>query len=95
MTHAYAVGHISIKDEEKWGEYCSHIPATLAPWGGELVFRGKLAAVFSGEHKHTDTVVLRFASIEALKAWHDSPEYQSLVPLRQVAAEVDLLSYEA
>jgi len=94
MTSAYIIGHITIKDEKKWVEYRNSIPATLDPWGGELVFRGKLTEVFSGNHKHTDTVVIRFPNLKALNDWHSSPQYQSLVPLRQAAADVDLLSYE-
>ena len=94
MTNAYAIGHITIKDESKWVEYRDKVPATLKPWGGELVFRGKLSSVLCGDHKHTDTVVIRFPDLEALRHWHASPQYQSLVPLRQEAAQVDLLSYE-
>jgi len=94
MTNAYAIGHITIKDEKKWVEYRDKVPATLEPWGGELVFRGKLSSVLFGDHKHTDTVVLRFPSLKALNDWHSSQQYQSLIPLRQAAANVDLLSYE-
>ena len=94
MTSAYAIGHITIKDETKWLEYRGKVAATLEPWGGELVFRGKLSSVLSGSHRHTDTVVIRFPSLQALNGWHASPLYQALVPLRQEAAEVDLLAYE-
>ena len=34
---AYVIGHITVKDEAKWAEYRSQVPATLAPWGAELV----------------------------------------------------------
>ena len=94
MTNAYVIGHITVKDESKWMEYRSKVPATLEPWGGELVFRSKLSSVLSGNHKHTDTVVISFPSLYALVSWHSSPQYQALVPLRQEAADIDLLSYE-
>lgn len=83
-----------MKDEEKWVEYRNKVPATLEPWGGELVFRGKLSSVLAGNHKHCDTVVLCFPNLTALDDWHCSPQYQSLAGLRQEAADVDLLSYE-
>ena len=95
MTQAYAVGHITIKNENKWMEYRNKVSATLEPWGGEIVFRGKLSSVLSGDHKHTDIVVISFPSLKALNDWHSSPRYQEIVPLRQMAANVDLLSYEA
>lgn len=94
MANAYAIGHITINDEQKWAEYRSKLPATLEPWGAELMFRGKLFSVLSGNHEHMDTVVIRFPDMQALNGWHDSPEYQSLIPLRQEAADVDLLAYE-
>ena len=92
---AYVIGHISIKDPEKWAAYRSQVPATLAPWNAELVFRGKRMAVFSGEHPHTDTVVLRFADADSARAWFASLAYQALIPLREQAADVVLISYEA
>lgn len=91
---AYVIGHITVKDAEKWAEYRSQVPATLAPWGAELLLRGRLTAVLAGEHAHTDTVVIRFPDRQAAADWHSSPAYQALIPLRRQAADVDLLSYE-
>jgi uncharacterized protein (DUF1330 family) len=92
---AYAIGHITVKDPDKWAQYCSRVPATLAGWGGELVFRGNRIAVLGGEHPHTDTVVVRFPDAEALNAWFHSPAYQALIPLREHAADVVLIAYES
>ena len=94
MANAYVIGHITVKDANKWDVYRSRVPATLAPWGAELVFRGKGATVLAGEHAHSDVVVIRFPSPEAANGWHSSAAYQALVPLRQQAAEVVLLAYE-
>lgn len=95
MNAAYIIGHITIKDPVKWAEYRNKVPATLAPWGAEMIFRGKLCSVLSGIHKHVDTVVIRFPDLNMLNSWYASAEYQSLIPLRQDAAEMELLSYEA
>jgi uncharacterized protein (DUF1330 family) len=92
---AYVIGHISVKDAEKWAEYKSRVPATLVPCGGELVLRGQRKAVLGGEHHHTDTVIIRFADIEAVDEWFHSDAYQQLILLRTQAAEVDLISYES
>jgi uncharacterized protein (DUF1330 family) len=92
---AYIIGHISIKDAAKWAEYCNRVPAAIAAWNGELVFRGKRIAVLSGGHPHTDTVVVRFPDAAAVAGWHDSPAYQALIPLREAAADVTLISYDA
>jgi uncharacterized protein (DUF1330 family) len=94
MNAAYLVGHIRIKDAEKWDQYRSQVPATLAPWGAELTFRAKQVAAFSGEHSYTDIVVIRFPNKEAVHNWHYSAAYQALIRLREEAAEAVLLSYD-
>ncbi|MBS0337945.1 MAG: DUF1330 domain-containing protein [Proteobacteria bacterium] len=95
MSSAYVVGNIKVKDPAKWAEYRSKVPETLAPWGAELLFRGKQAAVFSGESPHPEIVVVRFPSVTAANDWFSSPAYQAIIPLREQAADVVLLSYEA
>lgn len=87
------IGHITVKDEEKWAQYRAQVPATLAPWGAELLFRGQLAEVLDGQHRHTDTVVIRFPDRAAADGWHHSPAYQALIPLRRQAADLDLLTF--
>lgn len=94
MSHAYVVGHITVKNPDKWAEYRSQVPSTLAPWGAELVFRGKQIAALAGENPHPDIVVIRFPNAAAVNGWYSSPAYQSLIALRQQAAEMVLLSYE-
>ena len=94
MKNAFLIGHITVKNQEKWAEYRNNVPATLEPYGAELIFRGKLSSVLSGRHAHTDTVVIRFPSLKSLNSWYLSKEYQSLIPLRQEATELELLSFE-
>ena len=78
---AYLIGHITVKDPQKWQRYRERVPATLAAWGAAVVLRGRRVAVLSGEHAHTDTVVIRFAD--------------ALIPLREEAAEMVLVCYES
>ena len=94
MSDAYLVGHITVKDNEKWDEYRSQVPATLTPWGAELVFRGKQVETLAGENPHSDIVVIRFPNTAAITGWHSSPAYQALIPIREQAADMVLLAYE-
>jgi uncharacterized protein (DUF1330 family) len=89
----FVIGHITVKDAAKWAEYRKQVPATLAPWQAELVFRGETLAVLGGQHRHSDTVVIRFPNAEAATGWFNSAAYQALIPLRMAAAEVDLISF--
>ena len=95
MRHAYVVGQMTVKNETKWAEYRGQVLATLMPFGGELVFRGKQARALSGDCPHADIVVIRFASLADADGWHNSAAYQALIPLRQEAADVVLTTYEA
>ena len=94
MSQGYVVGHITVKDADKWAEYRGKVPDTLAPWGAELLLRGRRVASFSGESPHTDIVVIRFPSAAAASGWFASPAYQALIPLREQAAVALLLAYE-
>ena len=90
---AFAIGHITVRHAREWADYCSLVPSTLLPWGGSVVVRGQRLAVFNGEHPHTDTVVLRFPDAASALAWHASPAYQALIPLRDAAADVVLVAF--
>jgi uncharacterized protein (DUF1330 family) len=90
---AYVIGNISVRDPAKWAEYRRLVPATLAPWGAELLMRAGDAVVLGGTHRHTDVVVIRFPDRAAVAGWYDSAAYQALIPLRQEAADIDLVSY--
>jgi uncharacterized protein (DUF1330 family) len=92
---AYVIGHITVKDPDKWQRYRERVPATLAAWGGEVVLRGRRVAVLSGDHAHADTVVIRFPDANAASAWYGSTEYQALIPLREEAASMVLICYES
>ena len=92
---AYVIGHITVKDPEKWQRYRERVPATLAAWGGEVVLRGRRVAVLSGDHAHADTVVIRFPDANAASGWYGSTEYQALIPLREEAASMVLICYES
>ncbi|MDP2879884.1 MAG: DUF1330 domain-containing protein [Sulfuricella sp.] len=73
MSTAYVIGHLTVKNAEKWAEYRNQVPATLAPWGAELILRGKRVATLAGEHPYSDIVVIHYPDKEAVNSWHSSP----------------------
>lgn len=93
FTHAFAVGQVTIKDQQRWQEYKSALSKTLVIYDGEVTFRGKVDEVLAGKQTHTDVVLVKFTSIDALKAWFYSKEYQAIIPLRDSSADVTLTSY--
>ena len=95
MPSAYIVGHIRVKDPRKWAEYRSKVPATFASWNAELVFRGRQGPALAGANPYPEIVVTRFPDRAAIDGWFNSPAYQALIPIREQAAEIVLLTYEA
>ena len=94
MSGAYLIGHIRVQDPEAWARYRAQVPATLAPWGAELVFRGTRTETFAGDDGPPDLVIIRFPDAAAARGWHGSAAYQALIPLRRQAAEMGLTLYE-
>jgi uncharacterized protein (DUF1330 family) len=91
---AYCVGWIRVKDATAWEWYRSRVGTTIVQYGGEVLFRGNLPQVFSGAIDHDSVVALQFENPDAAKRWHDSPEYQALIPVRDRGADVTLILYE-
>lgn len=94
MSEAYVVGHITVKNPDMWAEYRGKALASMAEWKAELVFRGKQSEPLAGQLPYEDVVVIRFPNLAAVSSWYASAAYQALIPLRDQAADIVLLSYE-
>ena len=92
---AFFIATIKIKNAEKFQEYGSKVPATIAAFGGELVTRGQVKNVLAGNANNQVGAVVSFPDMEALQGWYDSADYQALIPLREEAAEAMIVAYEA
>jgi len=92
---AYLVGQIKVKDENLWQEYVAGVKESLAPFDAEVVFRGKRAKVLAGQHDKDLVVVIEFSNLSTLDDWFNSEKYQSLISLRDKAANVIITSYQA
>jgi uncharacterized protein (DUF1330 family) len=92
---AYLVGTIRVSDPVQWERYVERVGATFSPFGGRVLFRGTPANALSGDAHGDRIVVVEFADVASARRWHDSPEYQSLIALRDAAADVVLTIYEA
>lgn len=91
---AYLVGHITVKDNGLWQEYVAGVKESLAPFEAKIVFRGQLLQVLAGQHEHDLVVVIQFLDQATLENWYGSEKYQSLIPLRDKAADVVITAYK-
>ena len=90
---AFLVFHGTINDADKFGVYAQGVPPTLQPFGGELFLRGKANRVLAGTHPKKIVAVLQFPDLEKAEGWYESAAYQALIPTRDEAADMTVISY--
>jgi len=91
---AYLVGHITVRAPDLWQVYITGVQKSLIPYAADVVFRGQRAAVLAGEHSYEQCVVIKFSDQDSLQKWYNSDTYQALIPTRDKAAEVVIISYD-
>ncbi len=88
-------GTVQVKDPAKLSVYVSKVGATLVPYGGKMLARGKVVKKFSGDVKHQIEAILEFPSPEEATGWYESEAYQALIPNRDEAATVTLVMLDS
>lgn len=91
---AFLIFHSAVKDPEKFQVYAQAVPATLKSFGGTLMAKGKSARVLSGKHNHSTVGILQFSDLTQAHGWYESDAYQALIPNRNEAADMTVISYE-
>lgn len=90
---AFIVVNFTVKDPEKFQAYSKGAEASLAPFGGKIVRRGKAAGSLAGEATHQAVGIVEFPDLDAISAWHASEAYQKLIPLRTSGADLTITTY--
>jgi len=92
---ALMIARVSVKDPDKFQDYVSKAGPTMAEFGGETMFRGKIDKYLTGDApKHEITAIFKFPSVEKVEEWYASDAYQALIPSRDEAADFQFISYE-
>lgn len=89
---AYAIGHITITDPEKYKNYEAGFFAALAPFNGSIVAVDDAPVVLEGEAPNARVVVLSFPDHETLNAWYNSDAYQAIASIRHEAADSKIIT---
>ena len=77
----YLIANYKITNPEGYQAYPAAVRPTILAHGGEILVAGPGSAPIEGNPDPV-TVVLKFPSMDALRGWYDSPEYQEIVHLR-------------
>ena len=84
---AYFIAQYVVNDPKLYREYQAVAGPTIQAAGGELVAFDVAAETIEGTPPGPQTVIVRFESTDAAKAWYKSAEYQAVVGKRLAATK--------
>ncbi len=84
---AYFIAQYVVKNPDLYREYQAGAGPTIQASGAELVSFDVGAETIEGAPPGPQTVIIKFDSTEAAKAWYNSEEYQAVVGKRLEATE--------
>jgi uncharacterized protein (DUF1330 family) len=94
LVAAYLVLDITITDPELYPEYERAARPTVQAHGGKIVIRAVNGETVEGDANIARLVVVEFESMEILKRWYYSPEYQAAVDIRRNASTGNVIMME-
>jgi len=94
MTSAYIIANVTVTNPGQYEEYKKWSSAAMKAHGAEVCVRGGKVEVIEGDWAPERLVILKFASVEAAKAFDASPEYGKARAARQGAAIMRMIVVE-
>ena len=84
---AYFIVQCVVNDPKLYREYQAAAAPTIQASGGEVVAFDVAAEMIEGMPPGSQTVIVKFESTAAAKAWYESPAYQAVVGKRLTATK--------
>lgn len=94
MPSAYILANVTVTNPEQYEEYRKLSTIAMKAHGAEPCVRGGAVQVLEGDWTPNRVVILKFPSVEAARAFYDSPEYQAAKSARQGAAVMRMVLVE-
>lgn len=91
---AYLVAQVRIRDPETYKAYTARSLATIEKHGGRILARGGATEILEGDPSERRVVIIEFASMEAARAWYDSPDYQRARVIRAPISEAQFVTVQ-
>ncbi len=91
---AYAIVRVRVTDPEQYQKYMALSPGAIEAHGGRFIARGGATEILEGEPDDQRVVLVEFPSMEAARAFYDSPQYREAREVRAGAAEMHMLIVE-
>ena len=90
----YLIANITVTDPERFEHYRSKVPAVIGKYGGRYLVRGGTMDTVEGDLGLDRVVVLEFDSLEQVRRFYESPEYQEIVQDRIAATKSNVVLVE-
>ena len=78
---AYVIVELEVTEPEEYAAYGKLAEASVARHRGRFIVRGGECEVIEGEWSPR-MVVLEFESLDAVRSWYHSEDYQACLPMR-------------
>jgi len=82
----YLLIEINVQDHELYAEYTAQVLPLVERYGGRYLIRGGEVFPVSGNWRPERLVLVQFETMDLVQDFLTSPEYQTLIPLRQRAS---------
>jgi len=82
----YVIVEATVRDKEALGRYGPQAIASIRQSGGEVLAFGPWELIF-GEGAYHNGMIVRFADKDTALSWYNSPTYQALLDIRNVALD--------
>lgn len=91
---AYLISLVTVTDPAQYQEYVNRAPAVLKKYGAKFVARSGKTLTLEGEPPPPRVVIIEFDSLEKVKDFYNSKEYQEAKKFRVGAADFRMFAVE-
>jgi uncharacterized protein (DUF1330 family) len=93
MPKGYVISRVDITNPYAYARYAGAATRAIAEHGGRPLARGGRSEALEGEARARN-VVLEFESYDAARRYFHSEQYQAARPLREGAADIEMVLVE-
>ena len=94
MASGYIIASVTVTQPEQYEEYRKWSTEAMRVLGAEVCVRGGKVEVLEGDWNPGRTVILKFPSFEAARAFYDTPEYLRAREAREGASIMRMVCVE-
>ncbi len=86
----YLIANLDVQDQPTFQRYREEVVPLITKYGGRYLIRGGEVQELEGHLGLKRLIVLEFPTLEAARAFYDSPEYQPIKVIRLQSTTSDV-----